>query len=156
MERIFRIPLWVNGLLTRHQHRWLKILLLILVFLTALYTKSYKGEHQQLINNHVGGVLYVLFGSLTFSALFPNLKVYWVVVTAFVITSILEFVQWLRIPFMVELTKIKTFAYLFGNSYNPADFIYYAIGALSGLLLLALIGYGKKTEDSAADHLTSG
>jgi len=132
MNRIFQIPIRINRLVTRNQGRLLKIILLLLIFITALYSKSYKGEYQMLINNHVGGTLYVLFGSLLFSALFSRMKHHYVVLLAFSITSLLEFIQWLKIPFMVELTHIRAFAYLFGNSFNPVDFLYYAFGAVLG------------------------
>jgi hypothetical protein len=139
MNRIFQIPFRINRLLTRNQGRLLKIILLILVFITALYTKSYKGEYQFLINNHIGGTLYVLFGTLLISVFFPLMKAHHAVLLAFSITSMLEFIQWLRIPFMVELTRIKTFAYLFGNSFNPVDFLYYALGAVVGWLVLWMV-----------------
>jgi hypothetical protein len=40
---------------------------------------------------------------------------------------------------MVELTRNKIFAYLFGNSFNPVDFIYYGVGAITALLVLWFI-----------------
>jgi len=71
----------------------LKIGLMTLVFITALYTKVYTGEYQHLVNNHLGGVFYVLFGSLALSALFPKMKMYLPVVLATGVTCLLEFVQ---------------------------------------------------------------
>ena len=139
MHRLFEIPLRINRLVTRNQGRVLKLILLVLVFITALYTKSYKGEYQNLINNHIGGMLYVLFGSLLFSTLFTHMKAYKDVLLAFGITCLLEFIQYFRFPFMVELTKIKAFAYLFGNSFNWYDFGFYGIGAAVGFLVLLLI-----------------
>lgn len=139
MHRIHQFPSRLTGVLVRNQGRMLKIILLVLVFITALYTKAYKGEYQVLINNHIGGVLYVLFGSLLFSVLFPAIKSYKPVLLAFGITCLLEFIQWMQIPFMVELTRITTFAYLFGNSFNWGDFVYYFIGAGVGWLVLVVI-----------------
>jgi hypothetical protein len=122
--------------LFRNQGRLLKIGLMMMVFITALYTKSYSGDFQVLINNHIGGIFYVLFGSLAFSVLLPRMKIIFPVILATGSTCILEFVQWFRFPFMVELTRIKTFAYLFGNSFNPSDFIYYGMGSVLALLAL--------------------
>jgi hypothetical protein len=139
MNRIFQVPVRINRLVSRNQGRPLKIILLSLIFITALYTKSYKGDYQMLINNHVGGTLYVLFGSLLFSVIFPCMKNHYAVLLAFSITSMLEFIQWLKIPFMVELTHVKAFAYLFGNSYNPDDFLYYALGAAVGWGVLWIV-----------------
>jgi len=117
----------------------LKTGLMVLVFITALYTKKYTGEYQQLVNNHLGGLLYVLFGSLALSVLLPRVKPYMPVAMATGITCLLELVQKFHFPFMTDLTRFKPFAYLFGNSYNPADFLYYAAGALVALLVIWLL-----------------
>jgi len=120
----------------RNQGRLLKIGLMMMVLITAFYTKSYTGDFQMLINNHMGGIFYVLFGSLAFSVLLPRMKMIFPVILATSGTCILEFVQWFRFPFMVELTRIKAFAYLFGNSFNPSDFIFYGLGSVLALLVL--------------------
>jgi hypothetical protein len=119
--------------------RVFKIFLLVLVMATALYTKRYEGLFSDLIHAHVGGVLYVLFGCLAISLFFPYLHSGWAVSIAFVATCFLEFVQWLQVPFMVELTKNQAMAYLFGNSFSPKDFIYYGIGTVLSLVVLWLI-----------------
>jgi hypothetical protein len=139
MHHIFHFPARLTRVLVNNKGRMLKIILLVLIFITALYTKAYKGDYQVLINNHIGGVLYVMFGSLVFSVLFPALKSYKPVLLALGITCLLEFIQWMQIPFMVELTRIKTFAYLLGNSFNMGDFVYYFIGAVLGWLVLVVI-----------------
>ena len=139
MHPIFLFPARFTRVLVKNQGRMLKIILLVLIFITALYTKAYKGDYQVLINNHIGGVLYVMFGTLVFSVLIPAMKAYKTVLLALGITCLLEFIQWMQIPFMVELTRIKTFAYLFGSSFNWGDFIYYFIGAVVGWLVLLTI-----------------
>jgi hypothetical protein len=148
MQKILYIPVWVNNYISRNHHLLLKLVLLVLVFITALYTKSYQGEYQYLINNHVGGVLYVLFGSLVFSAVFQGLKSYIAVLLSFTITCLLEFIQYLHLPFMVELTRIKAFAYLFGTSFDYLDFVYYAVGALMGVVVLWMMNDGVVQEVS--------
>jgi hypothetical protein len=147
MQRVFQIPLWINTLFARNQNRLLKVALLIPVFITGLYTRAYTGEYEQLVNNHLGGVFYVLFGSLAISVLFPHIRAYKPPLIAFGLTCLLEFVQGFRFPFMIELTKIKAFAYLFGNSYNSLDFIFYVFGATAGFLVLLLVSE-KKTVKS--------
>jgi hypothetical protein len=117
----------------------LKISIMALVFISAIYTKSYSGEHQLIINNHIGGIFYVVFGSLGFSILFPRINLFLPILMATSATCFLEFVQWFRFPFMLELTKHRVFAYLFGNSFNPTDFVYYGIGAVLALLVLWFI-----------------
>jgi hypothetical protein len=138
-ERIRNFPGHFTGFMFRHHGLAIKICLMALVFISALYTKAYTGDFQMVINNHIGGILYVVFGSLAFSILFPRMKLLMPVTLATAGTCFLEFVQWFRFPFMVELTRIKFFAYLFGNSYNPADFIYYGMGSVLAILVLWFI-----------------
>jgi hypothetical protein len=116
-----------------------KIMLMVLVLITALYTKEYKGDYQTLINTKLGGIFYVLFSSLMFSVLFKRGTPPFAVLLALGLTSLLEFIQYFRFPFMLNLAKHKVFAYLFGNSFSWHDFTYYFIGAAVALLLLMLL-----------------
>jgi len=117
----------------------LKAGLMVLVFISAVYTKAYTGEMQWVINDHIGGIFYVLFGSLAFSLIMPRARIYLPVILATTATSILEFVQWFQFPFMTKITGIKAFAYLLGNSFNPTDFIYYGMGAVAAVLTLWVV-----------------
>lgn len=139
MKRILLFPPRIAAHLADNRGLLLRLILMTLVFITALYTKEYKGIHQVIINNHVGGVMYVLFGSLLFSVLLPGIKYYWHTVIAFVLTCVLELIQYFQFPFMVEITRVKAFAYIFGVSYNPVDFIYYLGGALISVFILAAV-----------------
>jgi len=119
---------------------------MVLVLITALYTKEYKGEFQQIINNKIGGIFYVFFAALAFSLLFPRFKPYVHVLLALGFTCLLEFIQYFRFPFMLRLAESKFFAYLFGTSFSRQDFIYYFIGAAVAFVLLLLLK-GNKTQD---------
>lgn len=136
MKRILLVPTWVTMRLTKNQSRAFKIILMILVLLTGLYTKEYRGEYQAIVNNKLGGVFYVLFGSLLFSLFLSRVKFYWSVFIAFGITCMLEFIQYLHIPIMAELGNYKIFAYIFGTSFDSADFLYYSIGAFVAAVVL--------------------
>ena len=149
MKYILLIPPKVTAFLSRHRYRAYKVILMVLVFITALYTKSYRGEHELLIHNQVGGIFYVMFGTLLFSILLPRARYWLPVVLALGITSLLEVVQWFQIPFMVELTRHKVFAYIFGLSFNPVDFLYYLAGAALSLLVLWAIHATPKLHQSA-------
>ena len=148
MKHILLIPPWINAIVTRNQGRIFKIALLIMIFITALYTKDYRGDHQMIINNHIGGILYVLFGSLLFSVIFTHMKPYKPVLLALILTCLLEVIQYFRFPFMLGLTKHKVFAYLLGNSFNTYDFLYYGIGAVIGFTLLLMLSH-KETVNNA-------
>jgi hypothetical protein len=138
-EYLAHFPARFTSFMYKKKGLALKISLMSLVFISAIYTKAYSGDHEVLINNHIGGIFYVVFGSLCFSVIFPHLHVILPVLMATGATCFLEFVQWFRFPFMAELTQHKVFAYLFGNSFNPRDFIYYGIGAVTSLLVLWFI-----------------
>jgi hypothetical protein len=148
MKRILLIPLKLSAVLNSDNARIYKIALMALVLITALSTKEYRGEYESVINNKIGGILYVLFASLLFSVMFTRLKPWWPVVFALCATSLLEFIQYFRFPFMVSLTRIKVFAYLFGTSFDWGDFIYYFIGAAIALGLLLLLQYSPHTDSS--------
>jgi hypothetical protein len=120
-----------------------KFLLLFPVLLTAVYAKSYTGEYQLLINNHIVGVFYVLFGSLFISTIFQRMKFWKSVAFSFSIVSILEVLQLFRLPFMVDLTRRSLFSFLFGTTFDPGDFVFYGIGAVLGLLSLWLLDASK-------------
>lgn len=138
-EKLMGFPARFTAFMYLNDGLALKIAIMVLVFISAIYTKAYTGEFQLIINNNIGGVFYVVFGSLGFSVLFPRFNLFLPVLMATSATCFLEFVQWFRFPFMVELTKNKIFAYVFGNCFNPRDFIYYGIGAVLALLVLWFI-----------------
>ena len=162
MKRILLFPQRFTAWLAGNNGRAFKVILMILVFITALYTKEYKGQHQHIINANIGGILYVLFGSLLFSALFMRLKPFAAVLLSLGITCLLEFLQYLRLPFMVEITRQKAMAYLFGSSFNPVDFIYYGIGGLVALGLLFMLKHKtiaaqeiSRSAETADNHVHS-
>jgi hypothetical protein len=138
-EYLGRFPALFTAFMYKKHALALKISLMVLLFISAIYTKSYTGDLQLIINNHIGGIFYVIFGSLGFSIFFPRINLFLPVLMATSATCFLEFVQWFRFPFMVELTRHKIFAYLFGNFFNPTDFVYYGIGAVLALLVLWFI-----------------
>ncbi len=141
MKRILLIPPRITLFAGRNQGRALKIALMVLVLITALYTKEYQGQYQMIINSHIGGILYVLFGALLISLVFSRLKAWQSTLLAFSLTSLLECVQYFRFPFLLELTRSKIFLYLLGNSFNPLDFVYYIVGAAVGFAVLVLINH---------------
>jgi hypothetical protein len=146
MNHILLIPSRIIAIFSRNQNRLFKIALLVLVFITALYTKEYKGQHQLIINNNIGGVFYILFGSLLFSVVFRHLKPYLPVLLALGLTCLLEIIQWFRFPFMVELTRVRVFAYIFGNTFSWLDFVFYFIGAVIAFIVLLLLKHNETVE----------
>jgi hypothetical protein len=149
MKHLLLLPPRISLYVSRNQGRILKLILMMLIFITAMYTKEYKGEHQFLINSHIGGIFYVLFGSLLFSLVLPRLRPWQSTLLALGCTSLIECVQYFRFPFLLELTRTRFFLYLLGNSFNGIDFVYYVVGAVVGLTVLALVNHnGTVTGES--------
>lgn len=129
--------------------RILKFFLLMLVMLTAIYSKSYVGEYQLFINNHFVGTFYVLIESLTISLLLNRLTNWKVVLMSFSIISLLEILQIFRFTFMTDLTQRSLLRFLFGTTFDPNDFTYYGLGAVMSILALWLLSstnWSKYTE----------
>jgi hypothetical protein len=139
LKQLALFPARITTFLYLNQSRMMKIGLMAMVFITALYTKKYTGEYQQIIQYHIGGIFYVLFGSLVISLAFPKVKMFLPVIMATGMTCMLEWIQWFQFPFMTGLTRMKVFAYIFGTSYDTADFIYYGIGAALAFIVLWII-----------------
>ena len=144
MKRLLRIPPRVYALFTDNHGKIYKILLLVPVFITGLYTREYQGPHAVIINNNVGGAMYVMFGSLLFSLVFPRMKAWKVVSLAFGITCLLELLQWFRFPILIRLTQNKILAYLLGNSFNWTDFIFYFVGGVVAFGLLLMLQHNDR------------
>lgn len=144
MKRILFLPARFNERLTDNHSRIFKIILLGLVLVTGLYTREYRGDYQTIVNNNAGGIFYVLFGSLFISILFPSWKEYAIASLAFAFACMIEVIQYFHFPFMAPLANNKVTAYLFGSSFNPTDFIFYAIGAVCAWGVLVLIRKNEK------------
>jgi hypothetical protein len=127
--------------------RMVKFFLLPAVFITALFAREYKGEYQMIINNHVGGMFYVMFMSIAFSYLFRKMRCWHAVLSGLGIISVLEILQWFGFPFIISLTQNQVLGYLLGNSYNPVDFVFYGLGAGMSWFVLWLL------QDSRTDDL---
>lgn len=139
MKRILLFPTRLNERLTDHNSLILKLILMILVIITGLYTRDYRGDYQETVNNNAGDIFYVLFGSLFISLLFPSVEKIPTACISFALACLIEAIQYFQFPFMLQMSKYKIPAYLFGNSFNPHDFIFYAIGAVFSWGVLVLI-----------------
>ncbi len=144
MKRILFLPGRFNEQLTDKRSRILKLILLFLVLITGLYTREYRGDYQDIVNNNAGGIFYVLFGSLFISILFPSLKEIAISSISLAFACAIEVIQYFQFPFMLQMAKYRIPGYLFGNSFNPHDFTYYAIGAVFSWIVLLLIRKNEK------------
>ncbi|NOU18337.1 MAG: DUF2809 domain-containing protein [Bacteroidales bacterium] len=101
-------------------------------------TKFYKGFGFEFIQNHLGGVIYVVFWILFFSIIFPKFSILKLSIGVFLVTSAIEFTQLIHTPFLDSLREHFVIRALMGSTFNPFDFIWYLVGALLGYLTISL------------------
>lgn len=115
-----------------------KILLWLLFIITPLgfLTKFYSGYLQNWLNNSVAGLIYVIFWCLLIRYIFIKLKPINVTVSVFLVTSLLEFTQLLKYPFLEFIRSYFIGRALIGSTFSPGDFLYYTIGAVLAFIIL--------------------
>jgi len=121
--------------LTKHKNL---IILLVLLVPIGLGTKFYKGDNAFWINNSFSDVLYEIFWSVLLFILVPRLRIITNVILIFVATSIIEFMQLVKTPFLLELRSSFLGKTLLGTTFVPMDFVYYAIGCLLSFIILII------------------
>jgi hypothetical protein len=113
--------------------------MVIILIPIGLLTKIYSGKGSDFVINYLGGVIYVVFFILLASFVFPKtnpLKISLIVIS---ITCLIEFSQLIHTPTLELFRKNFVFRTLFGSTFNPFDFIWYFVGALSGLFSVFLL-----------------
>lgn len=117
----------------------IKIILLVLLIIVGVSTKFYHGVASEFVNNHLGGIIYVIFWILFFSTILPKQKPFKITLWVFMITCVIEFTQLYHPIYLEKLREYFVFRAFFGNSFNPFDILFYLVGALVGYFLLILI-----------------
>jgi hypothetical protein len=123
-----------------------KLSLAIILVPIGLLTKVYSGIGVEVIHNHLGGVIYVIFWILLFSFIFPTYSPCKLTLWVFLVTCGIESTQLINTSTLELLRKNFFFRALFGNTFNPFDFICYLVGALLGLFTIFFIDktFGNK------------
>lgn len=116
----------------------IKIILLVLLIIVGVSTKFYHGVAGEFVNNHLGGIIYVIFWILFFSTILPNQKPYKITLWVLLVTCLIEFMQLYHSVYLEKLREYFVFRALFGNSFNPFDILFYMVGAIVGYFLLIL------------------
>lgn len=116
------------------------ILILILVITPiGFLTKFYRGIFSDWVNNSLGGVLYEIFWILVLFLFIPKRRYINVIpMIVFGITSALEFLQRYHHPILNAIRATFIGRTLIGTSFVVSDFFYYAIGCLSGWIILVI------------------
>ena len=105
-----------------------KIIILILLIPLGLLTKFYAGPGSQLVNNHLGGVLYVVFFIFLASLVFPQTRAFKISLIVFLVTCLLELTQLIQTDLLNKLRERFIVHALIGSSFNLTDILFYAIG----------------------------
>jgi hypothetical protein len=118
---------------------WIKLLLLFLLIFLGILSKKYIGPADNFINNHLGGIIYVIFWIYLFSFIFPKPPLSLLVLWVFLMACFIECTQLIHTPTLELLRRNFVFRVLFGSTFNPLDFMWYFIGALFGLFSCLLL-----------------
>ena len=114
-------------------------LFISLITLAGFGAKYYSGPLSLWMNNSVAGLFYEIFWCLVIVFIWPSLKPAKIALWVFLITSMLEVLQLWHPDFLQKIRGTFLGAALLGNSFNPSDFIYYAIGCLASVILMKYI-----------------
>ncbi len=113
--------------------RWTLISMLIIVP-PGVYSKFYRGQAENWVNNSLGGVLYVIFWCLFAFLFLSNTKPWKIAAVVFVITCFLEFLQLWDPPLLEFLRSNFVGRTILGTSFTWLDFPYYLVGCGIGWL----------------------
>ena len=117
------------------KRKW-TILAIIIIVPIGFLTKFYLGPAHTWVNNSLGGILYVIFWSLLFFFIKPNVKPIKITFFVFIGTCFLEFLQ-LWHPAILELIRSYFIGRtILGNSFSFLDLFHYFVGLVLSFILL--------------------
>jgi len=119
--------------------RIVTILSILIITTLGFASKFYAGSYANWFNNSLGGFLYEIFWCLILSFILIKVKSWKIALSVFILTCTLEFLQ-LWHPIFLEVIR-STFIgrTIIGTTFVPSDFIYYAIGSITGWAILVKI-----------------
>ena len=121
----------------------LKLLILALLVPLGILTKFYAGPGSSFVNNHLGGVIYVVFFIFLASLFFPKTNTLKLSLIVLAITCLLEFTQLIQTKFLNELREYFVVHALIGSSFNWMDLPFYAVGGFIGWRGLKRVSHNR-------------
>lgn len=118
--------------------RWTLLAILIIIPL-GFYSKAYSGPASHWVNNSLGGILYVIFWSLLFSALFLRVRSWKIASVVFLATCLLEVLQLWHPPVLETVRSTFLGVTLLGNSFSWLDLLHYLAGFLASWSLIRFL-----------------
>ncbi|EAW34615.1 DUF2809 domain-containing protein [Lyngbya sp. PCC 8106] len=117
-------------------YRWIVFGILIALIPIGLASKFYQGPLAFWVNNSFSSLFYEMFWMFLVVFILPRLSPGWVAFWVFIVTSVLEFMQLWKPPFLQAIRATLVGRLLLGNSFVWGDFLYYVIGCVVGWLIL--------------------
>lgn len=117
-------------------YRWIVFGIVIALIPIGLASKFYQGPLQFWVNNSFSSIFYEMFWIFLAALIWPRLPPGWVAFWVFVVTSVLEFLQLWKPPFLQAIRSTLIGRLLLGNSFVWGDFLYYVLGCAVGWLIL--------------------
>ena len=103
---------------------------LLLVIPIGFFTKSYTGPASAWVQDHLGGLLYVVFWCLAARLVFRKANPLIIAGTVLVATCCLEVLQLWHPPFLEIIRSTFLGRTLIGTTFSVPDFPYYVLGAV--------------------------
>lgn len=116
----------------------LKVTLIILTIIVLLGfgSKFYQGIYADWVNNSFSGVFYEIFWCFIVFLIFRKISPSAIAIIIFITTSILEFLQLWKTPFLEIIRSNFIGRTLIGTSFVWTDFLYYLIGCIISVFLM--------------------
>ena len=112
------------------------IVLIIIVAALGVLAKMVPAGEALWISNHLAGSFYVVELSLILYLIFPDHFNFLLVTAAFLLTSLVEFLQIWHPAFLEPVRSSFVGHTILGNTFSWLDFPWYLLGAFTGWLLL--------------------
>ena len=117
----------------------LTLISLLIVIPLGFATKFYNGIYANWVNNSLGGVFYEIFWCLVIFLICSKLSPFIIASIVFIFTSVLEFLQLWKTPFLEIIRSNFIGRTLIGTSFTWSDFPYYLIGCVASIFLIRWI-----------------
>jgi hypothetical protein len=121
------------------------VVLIILVAALGVLAKLYPSEEAMWVCNHLAGTFYVVELALILHLVFPDHMSFLLAMAAFLITSLVEFLQIWHPDFLESFRASFIGHTILGSTFSWLDFPWYLAGAIIGWGLLQWIRPRQET-----------
>jgi hypothetical protein len=112
------------------------VLFLVIITVVGFYSKFYGGPAANWVNHSFSGVFYVMFWALLVFIFFEDWNPWFISVSVFLVTCLLEFLQLCHLPFLEVMRSYFIGKTLLGTTFTWSDFPFYAGGSVLAWICL--------------------